>query len=329
MKQPMLCNWLTIKDYRFNNATITNEVTDEKYTTNEGSAFIQFIRQLDGKTDPYSIQCPYSYQERTIILDELTKLGLIRRGRWLNKSLSCLAYSLIIPRKQKTNSLLLKLLNVVLYLSFLPTFILGFSSFISSFYTFHLVQISMPGIVIGLLLGIICHECAHAIASLAYGGTVYEAGVMLSNLVIPGAYVITKDAGDLSAAKRIQIVAGGPEANLILSGAAFSLLSKNPNMADFYFCIALINLGLAFLNLVLRQGNDGCHILSYLFGAESEDIVNVAKDTVIHKINRMKLYHSGSVGFATLCTYILILLFQIVTPVIIILNIMGVISWFG
>lgn len=328
MKQPMLCNWLTIKDYRFNNATIKNELTEEMFATEEGSSFIHFISQLDGKTDPYSIPCQYSHEERTTILNELGKLGLIRQGRWLNKSLSCVAYSLIIPGKQKTGSILIKTANTILYLAFLPVFIWGISSFVASLNAFNLVQISVPGMIVGLLLGLICHECAHAIAGLAYGGTVYEAGIMLSNLVIPGAYVITKDAENISVAKKIQIIASGPEANLMLSGIAFALLSESPNMADFYFCIALINLCLAFLNLMLRSGNDGCHILSYLFGADTEDIVDVAKDTVFYKINRWKLYHSGSVGFAALCSYALILALQITTPVIIMVNILEVISWF-
>ncbi len=329
-KQPMLCNWINIKYRRFDRVIISNEMTDEKFITEEGAPFVEFLHRLDGVTDPHYIPCCYSFQEIDAILGEISNLGLIRQGRWLSKSISCFAYSLIMPKKQQTDSLFVKLLNFLMYISFLPIFICGISSFISSLNSLHFNGINLPGVITGLLMGIVFHELGHIIPCLAYGGKVFEIGVMLSHLVIPGAYVVMKDAEDLLTARRIQCIAGGVEQNLILSGVAFSLASKVSAAVDFWFCIALINLGLAFLNLILRSGNDGCHILSYLFGVDDEDIVDIAKVSLFNRINRIKLYYNGAIGKASLLSYALILLLQIATPITILINIMEVIVlWFG
>ena len=102
MKYPMLCNWVSIKDHCSDNVIIKNEVTDELFTTEEGSPYVQFICQLDGKTDPYAIPSHYSDQQRKVILHELAKYGLIRRGRWLNRSLSVLPFRLLFLERIRT-----------------------------------------------------------------------------------------------------------------------------------------------------------------------------------------------------------------------------------
>ena len=290
---------------------------------------MDFLLALDGKTDPFSIPSPFTAAERAEILDELAGLGLIRQGRWTSRSASCMVYSLFFPERQQTRSFIPRLLNAALCVSFLPVLICGIVSFISALGTVRISAFSLSGLIAGLLAGILLHEASHAAACLAYGGKVYEAGFLLNCLVIPGAYVMMKNPDGLSTAKKIQCIAAGPEANLLLSGIGFILTVIMPVAADFFFCAALANLFLAYLNLMLRGGSDGCRILSCLFGADEEDIVDIAGKSVLNRLSRLALRRRGDVGRAALCAYSLILLFQVSTPLLILLNLLEVISWFG
>ncbi len=79
-RYPMLSNWVTIKDYRFGNVLITNELTGKSYTADQKC--LAFLKMLDGKTNPYAMSYPYergwSRADVEAMLDEFTKFGLIR-----------------------------------------------------------------------------------------------------------------------------------------------------------------------------------------------------------------------------------------------------------
>lgn len=326
MRFPMLCNWLTIckteKGYE-----ITNELLDDEIfiTTEYGDeTYISFIKSLDGKTDYRSIGT-YSPLVATAIINKLHSFGLLRESRWLCRSLSFTAYSLIIPKHQSTNSVLPRIINTLLWTLFLPVLIYGLISLPSVIY--YLDEASTAGIVCGYLVGIVFHEVSHAIATLCFGGSVFEMGLQTSYMLIPGAYVMLKNDNTLSPLKKIQVDAVGIESNLLLAGISFVLAKYNTQYTDFLYCIGLVNFGLGLLNLCNINGNDGSNILSTLLGVDG-NIVDIAKETVFDSGRRSCLLSYGSVGRTTLSAYCLVLFMQIATPALMIANLWSVIAWF-
>lgn len=325
MRFPMLCNWLSVRKTE-KGYEITNELSDDEvFTTTEygDDTYIEFITSLDGKTDYRSI-VTYSPRVATAIINELHSFGLLRESRWLCRSLSFIAYSLIIPKHQSTNSVLPRIINALLWTLFFPILIYGLVCLSNAFY--NLNEISVVGIICGYALGILCHEAGHGIATLSVGGRVLEYGLQISNFC-PGAYTLLKNDDNLSLIKRLQVDAAGIQANLLLAGIAFVLTKKYIQNIDFLYCFGSTNLLLGVLNLCNINGNDGSNILSKLLGVDGS-IVDLAKATVFDPERRTYLLNCGSVGRTTLCAYCLVLFMQVATPALMIANVCGVIAWF-
>lgn len=324
MRFPMLANWLCIqkvgRGYR-----ITNILSGEKFVSTEygDDAFFEFIQKLDGKTNPYLIPSTYTPQIIAGILNQLKEFDLIREDRWLSKSFGFFAYSLIIPKNKSYRSTIPNIINTLLWLLFLPVTGIGIALFSSVAH--HLDKISMVGIILGYVLGIVFHEYGgHAIATMAYGGKVFEYGL---SFFVPGAYTMIINDESLSRLKRVQVDAAGIEQNFLLAGISFILARYNYEHIDIYYSIGMVNISLALLNLCNVHDNDGCKILSTLLGIEG-NIVDIAKSTVFNTNRRNYLLSKGSVGKTTLCAYYIVLFMQVVSPLLIIANVLGGISWF-
>ena len=327
MRYPMLSNWLLIQQNgQHNSFEIINELTEETFSTTEygDEAYIEFITSLDGKTDYRSIGT-YSPRVATAIINELHSFGLLRESRWLCRSLSFTAYSLIIPKHQSTNSILPRIINTLLCMLFLPVLIYGLVCLPSVIN--YLDEVSIAGIICGYVFGIILHEAGHAIATLSFGGRVLEFGLQTTCVFFPGAYTMIKNDDTLSPYKKMQIDAAGIEFNLLIAGISFILAKRNVHIVDFLYCIGSINIVLGLLNLCNISGNDGSNMLSTLLGADGS-IVDIAKTAVFEPGRRSFLLSYGSAGRITLCAYCLILFMQVATPALMIANILGVIAWF-
>ena len=328
MRYPMLSNWLLIQQNgQHNSFEIINELTEETFSTTEygDEAYIEFITSLDGKTDYRSIGT-YSPRVATAIINELHSFGLLRESRWLCRSLSFTAYSLIIPKHQSTNSILPRIINALLWTLFLPVLIYGLVCLSSVFN--YLDEISIVGIICGYAFGIICHEAGHAVATLSEGGRVLEFGLQISNVFFLGAYTMLKTDRFLSPLKKIQVDACGIEANLFLAGVAFVLARYNPQYIDFLYCFGSTNLLLGVLNLCNINGNDGSNILSTLLGVDGS-IVDLARASLFDPDSRSYLLGCGSTGRITLCAYCIVLFMQVATPALIIANLAYVFSALG
>lgn len=326
MRFPMLCNWLTIRKTE-KGYEITNELSDDEVfmTTQYGDDnYIEFITHLDGKTDYRSIGT-YSPRVATAIINELHSFGLLRESRWLCRTLSFTAYSLIIPKHQRTNSILPRIINTLLWTLFLPVLIYGVVCLSSVFD--YLNEISVAGIICGYAFGIICHEAGHGVATLSVGGRVLEFGIQISNVFFPGAYTMLKNENTLSRLQHLQTDAAGIETNFLLAGIAFVLAKYNIRHVDFLYCFGSINLLLGALNLCNINGNDGSNILSTLLGVDG-NIVDLAKAAVFDSVRRSYLLNCGSVGRTTVCAYCFVLFMQVATPALMIANVCGVIAWF-
>ena len=173
------------------------------------------------------------------------------------------------------------------------------------------------------------HEAGHAIAALSCKEEcqVYELGIQVNNLVIPGAYTMIKKPDTLKPIHSIMIDAAGIVVNCIVSGVCFTLAQSIPILIDFFYCIGIVNLYLAFLNIAGLAGNDGESILSTLLGVEG-NISDLAGEVLFNKNYFSYLFKKGSAGKATICACAIIMFMQIGIFCLIITNVLGVISWF-
>ena len=322
---PMLEAWTVIRPSDADCVRVINEITKESFIAENGKDYTGFISALDGKTDPFDIPSCYTYDERLEILDELSQYTVLRNGRWLRKTFTEMEYALLIFHKHGGNHRIFRVLNRLLYLLFLPILVCGFMIYYES--GVEINALSIPGLICGMLLGAIMHESAHACAALAYGGKVYEIGVRLSCLFMPGAYIVDSSDDHLAPEKRIQLFAAGIEMNAILAGLLFIHTALFPGLADFFFSMAGANAGLILLNLTIIGGYDGCGILSVLFNKKANIIEEAAMDSISNKRKRAFLLSKGISGRLTLYCYCVMLLVQMALPVFFLLTVLEVISW--
>lgn len=326
MRFPMLCRWLDIRKdgetYR-----IRNTLTEEEFVCTEygDEDFIAFIRWLDGKTDPYRIPCRYSREMIAGILQQLKECGLIRTSRWLNRSVANPAYSLFIPKRKSVNPLPFRILSGLMILLLCPSLL---TAFVDLPRVLEAVRsVSIPGLLCGSVLGTALHEAGHAVAALACGGQVFEFGIALNDLVVPGAYALIERKEHTSLWQDLQIDAAGIETNVLLGGLFFHLALRIPAWVDFFTMAGIINLTMMLLNLAGIMGCDGAHILGRLLGIRGE-AGEKAGDVLLHRDQREYWLEKGIAGKATLAAYVLILLMQAAIPAMMIVELLGVMACF-
>ncbi len=313
MKHPMLNRWIRFRiipdqpDMR-----MAVDLLQEKERVIPAELAI-FASRLDGHTDPYSIW-PYSDEECTDMLRELDKHDMLRRSRVLTKSFLSLEYSIWFPRRTRLAGTLARIFNTLLLISWLPMLVIGVLAFISSLPALESKGYYL-GFVGGLLSGVIIHELSHGNASLSYGAPFFEMGISIG--LSPGAYILTKHSMVKGRWKRLQISAAGVESNFLLTGLFFMLSARFESADMLFFAAAMINLVLGLFNLTLANGLDGMGILNELLG--EENFVARAKKIVKNKDLRLELRKSAT-GQAAIVSGYMIVLSQISTPLLIILN---------
>ena len=188
-------------------------------------------------------------------------------------------------------------------------------------------SVSIPGLLCGSVLGTALHEAGHAVAALACGGQVFEFGIALNDLVVPGAYALIERKEHTSLWQDLQIDAAGIETNVLLGGLFFHLALRIPAWVDFFTMAGIINLTMMLLNLAGIMGCDGAHILGRLLGIRGE-AGEEAGDVLLHRDQREYWLEKGIAGKATLAAYVLILLMQAAIPAMMIVELLGVMACF-
>ena len=308
MRYPKLSNWATITEPEYGNLIITNELTGKTYHADPRTLYN--IYHLDGKTDPGDVFSPYPVAPE--ILSEFSSLGLIRSSRVFRWGAS-FYLTVWVPKKRQSDSRLLKIINSLLWILFLPILICGFASFILnieslSFDGFTLAGF-IGGIAAGVILGLILHEVGHVIAAFATGGKVYEMGFSFNLPFFPGAYSISTDNESASRLQKAQSMAAGLEINCIITGIALAVMALSGHLSGFLTGLALSNLSLLFNALLFMDGNDGCRILSSLWGLDTS-VTDAARIMLFKKEKRQTLLKSGCCGKASFCSYCLAFLLQ-------------------
>ena len=322
MQYPELCSWILFKKQPDGMYSVRDCSTDSEYTL--GSTIAYFARHLDGKTDPFTVLPGCPRREVQEMLDNLNEHEFIRYGRVLDSSKGSVTYSVIMPRKFRTKSILPSIFSWFILLLWLPILLYGVYMFCC-----HLPDIDNGSVLlgqwIGILFGAILHEGAHAATALGHGARVFEAGVFLQDYM-PGCYVMIDDAPVHGRFRKVHILLSGVFMNFLLTGLGLLLSVYNPSQSGFFFGFGLNNLLLGLFNLSFSDGLDGMAAMGKLLGTDS--IVSVAKYTLKNKEEYQKLFKAGPHGVAEWLTCVLIVALQGITPCVYFMFLLEVIECF-
>lgn len=323
MAHPITANWIRFKRISENEYNIINLLHDEEIATDAYTVW--FTRQLNGKRNPYLIDKSKSKEDIDLLLGKLEAENVIRDKRFFSKFFLFLLVTIWRPKITENFRIASFIINGLLLISFLP--LLAFSMFYFLYYTYDInFDYMIVGSVAGMLIGLVMHELGHMFACLAYGGRVFEVGVMLQFLLMPGAYVLMNESNIKNRMRRVQVSAAGIEMNLLLTAIFLFLSAMFESLSGLFLGAAIQNIFLALLNLTFVDGFDGMTIMCELLGVEC--IVSKAKRITKSKHKRKRLKKDGISGKATIAVSYILRGIQIALPLILALNIMGVISWF-
>lgn len=318
-KYPIMANWLMVKRPQNGIYQIKNILTDEWYAMNE--TVYGFLKELDGNTNPERLgeKWEVDYEQ---LMDEFEENQLIRtEKRKMISGFGMIYLTLLIPRRKTSKSIFPKAFNLLLQVGWCPMLIGGIYYFIH-----HLEDVLMDHMILGyglsLILGICFHEFAHAIACLAYGGYFFEAGIMWQYF-FPGAYVLIDKSRIKSKLHRIQVMAAGVEANLLLAGLFLFFTPMGGEFSGCFLTIAINNVTLAIINLTFTLGLDGSAILGEILGLQERilDITDILKESILGR-NRMEEHNR----VALMITCVVVIGYQLLLPIAIINNILVIIG---
>ena len=323
MKYPMTNNWLSyrrISDYEYE---VTDNLDDSVYTM--GCTIAKFAKQLDGHTNPYEVDRFLPKEDVRSMLTELNKNDLLRSSRVLESSFGSFLYTIWIPQWTPFLRIFAFLMNNMLILLWLPSLVFGIYVFIKNILVID-VEISLTGYLLGLLGGICAHELAHAFAGISYRAKVFEFGIGVQNFM-PCAYTLLENS-NCKRQQRIQINAAGVEANLFIAGVCLLLCAALPRFSPHFYSAAIMNANLGVLNLLCLGGLDGMAILTDVIGTDVGLFLENATRIVCSKRIRAKLQKKGLWGHALILTSYIMIFSQIGFPLLLLLNIGGIISCF-
>ena len=334
MKYPIFSNWIRYERLPDQDAYYVKNYIQETVNI-VPSEKMKYAKRLDGKTDPYSIRGEKSISEIEGLLCELENMGVIRTDHGSIPNDDGLHVRTIIRTKsEKYKRSISKKLNYLLMVFFIPLLILGvlvylhtddvwyhnlssFGRFVEEHITLFIWIFNFGSLIIG---GIV-HELCHGIACRAYGGRVFEYGVMIH--VLPGLYTLMDDTRIKSTLKRTQILAAGVEGNIAVAGVLLLLTGVFPELKLVLSVGAVVNIVCVFLNLLPLNGSDGMKILLLLIGVEAEDIDDVKRLT---KQRSKSGLGDEDFGVARLVACKIILMFSKIYPVVIILDVIAMVG---
>ena len=322
MSYPILANWIRFKKVSDDEYLVIDQLNDKKIKVEAYTVW--FVSQLDGKTDPYSIDRRLTKRQVDLFMERLEEKEIVRDRRFLSKSIFYLLFTVWRPRVTPMLRMVSRIINKVIACSWLPAFAFAIYYYFTN--SFDLVtDYIFLGSIVGMLVGIVLHELGHMFAGLGYGAGVFEIGVMLQ-LVMPGAYVLMNNSKVKGRMKRIQISAAGIEMNLLLAALSLILSANIPLLSGFFLGAAIQNVFLALLNLTFINGLDGTTIISELLGVE--DLVEKAKSVTKSSWRRKLLRRKGVLGNVIIASCYAIRVVQLAMPLVLVINVLGVISWF-
>lgn len=321
MKYPMLCNWISFQK-NDDHYVLSDFVNDLYYTVDE--QYISFLKKLDGRTNPYTIDKSLTHSEVDFLLEELDKNDLLRNSRILALSWEMVLLTIWIPKKNKNDyKKLMKFIDNMISVSWLPVLIIGFLVFRSQGDEMNLdLYHPIISYILALIFNVFFHELAHAVSGIANHGEVYEIGIGLKYVFLPLGYTIIKD-DHCSTNEKIKIMSAGIKINVFITGLFCILACKMYNFSGICFMIGICGLIIAFLNLLFLEGLDGLRLLLLYLGIDDKNFFQKAKHVVFKKEMRTRLFQMGLIGYIIFYVSLTLLVIQIGIPVLMILNIIG------
>lgn len=288
-----------------------------------------FLRALNGKTDPYNINEEFSQEFVDELLDDFDEEGWLYSGqRLMSGGIGTALFTLWIPDVKIWHRIVAKIWNSLLMLLCLPVFIIGVSILVRGDFP-HVDHDTNLGLcyLVGLVPGLMLHELSHAAACLSdVRGNVFEFGIMI-RYFLPGAYVVLDSEKIRNRFKKAQIFAAGIEMNLLLAGIFLILLKFGWLDCTLLIYAALLNGILAAFNLALIGPLDGMKIFSELLGVEN--IVDKAKKLIFDNEAKKILRKRGINGRAAIASCYIIVGFQLLLPLVLILNVISIMGLFN
>ncbi len=298
----MAVNFLLYKRINKNQYKVLNWLAEEEYTID--APLVVLLKNLDGKTSPYDIDCHMSRSEINDALDMFEESELLRDSMTLMKGFGSYYRTVFIPKWPKAKRVISSFSNLLLMLLFIPAIVTGLclARGMEIEYSFRAVT---GGQLLGIVVGIFLHEWSHAAACIAYGGKVFEFGVMINNF-LPGAYTLMSTSTIKRRFHLAQIDAAGIEANALLAGVFFILALKIPLMRTALYYAGLQNAVIAMVNLVFFEGLDGMNIIADIIGVD--DLKTKVKAIIKRRALRKKISSVGIDGkIAVVSSYIIYL----------------------
>ena len=234
-------------------------------------------------------------------------------------------FTLWVPQKTAKLKRNATILNWLLFISWLPVFLLGIHLY-SSNEPIWIDDHFILGMILGLVSGIVLHELGHFIAALSSNKSeVYELGIGLKFL-LPCAYNLI-DCEKASRTDKIQIYAAGCEMNALLSGIFLMLATVWDTFASAFFMAAILNISMVALNMILITGFDGMILFSQLLGIDLIELSKTINAIVFKRNIRKRFIRKGLDGFAFVVVSYVLELIKIGYPLLLILNVWEVILW--
>ena len=133
-KYPMMANWLTFKKIEDDLYEVENGATNRVLILNELE--VRFLRALDGNKNTLKIGKKFNVDAENV-LAFFEKEFLVRDGRMLRLGGMTLR-TIYIPRRQTSKSLIPKIYNIFLMISFIPVFVFGVYEVVTKEINFYL-----------------------------------------------------------------------------------------------------------------------------------------------------------------------------------------------
>lgn len=324
-RYPRRADWVILMRMMDGTIIARNCLLQEEIPLTERQAI--YLKKLDGTRNPCKIE-NFSYQECMEYYKFMKRKRMLRNyGRRLNFG-ELKLYTLYIPKKRRTNSVIPKILHLMLCVLVLPLFLYGLHLVYRNGLWIESDDFFVLNLVLGMLgtgISIACHEVAHAAACLSNGGWVLEAGVMMRGMV-PGAYVWLDDKG-ISRLKKAQINLAGIKMNILIASLMMILASDARYHIFSRFKTAMVymmlqNLMMALFNVSLAEGLDGEHTLSALLGCDSVvDAARADMQQFFRKDRKEYLKQNGIHAVAKLSASAVILASQFIMPVLVLADI--------
>ena len=320
-------NYLKFKPIDSDWVYIENFLTGEIWEVSREIA--EFLKVLNGKTNPYKINEELSEEFVDELLDDFDEEGWLYSGkRLMSGGIGTALFTLWIPDVKIWHRIVAKIWNSLLMILCLPVLIIGVSILVRGNFPYvnHGFNWGLCYLV-GFIPGLMLHELSHAAACLSDSrGNVFEFGVMISYF-LPGDYVVLDSEKIRNRFKKVQIFAAGIEMNLLLAGIFLILLKLGWFDCTLLIYDALVNGILAAFNLALIGPLDGMKIFSELLGVEN--IVYKAKKLIFDNDAKKILKKRGINGRAAIASCYIIVGFQLLLPLILILNVISIMGLFN